>query len=393
MDAKALFLKLYNAKDEEDVDKVIERYSTLFNDQENWKPLGDNKSNFSIVKNQQSNPIAAIIEKITNSIDAILTKRCLEEGIDPRSEKAPQSMDEAVERFFPNNNWDLQTMRKEQAEEIQVFADGKGPRSRRKPYDTSVIVYDNGEGQRPEDFEKTFLSLIRGNKNDIQFVQGKYNMGGAGAIVFCGKKRYQLIASKRHDGRKFGFTLVREHQKTEQDKAKETWFEYFIPDGEIPSFDIEKLDLGLENRSFETGTIIKLYSYQFPSGYSAFAQDLNQSVNEYLFNPALPILTKDTAERYPNNKVLVNDLYGLGFRLQKEEDDYLEERFWENFEDELFGEMEVSCYVFKNRVKDYGVKKTKNIIQDRYFKNDMAVVFSLNGKFTDITLQNSLPAP
>jgi len=380
MNAEKLFFELYNAKDEEDVDKIIDKHQSLFENQDNWKPLGDNKSNFSIVKNQQSNPIAAIIEKITNSIDAILTKRCLEEGIDPRSEKAPQSMDKAVQRFFPDRNWDLQTMRKEQAEEIQVIADGKGPRSRRKPYDTSVIVYDNGEGQRPKDFEKTFLSLIRGNKNDIQFVQGKYNMGGAGAIVFCGKKRYQLIASKRHDGGKFGFTLVREHKKTEQDQAKETWFEYFIPGGEIPSFEIDKLDLGLENRPFETGTIIKLYSYQFPSGYSAFAQDLNQSVNEYLFNPALPILTKDTAERYPNNKVLVNDLYGLGFRLQKEEDDYLEERFWQTFEDELFGEMEVSCYVFKNRVKDYGVKKTKNIIQNRYFKNDMAVVFSLNGQ-------------
>ena len=377
-----LFFEFYKAKDEEDVDAIIDKYSTYLDDPENWHPLGDNKSNFSIVKNQQSNPIAAIIEKITNSIDAILMKRCIEEGIDPVSKDAPQSMEEAIDWFFPDKHWDLQKMRREQAEEIQVIADGKGPRSRRTPYDTSVIVYDNGEGQHPEDFEETFLSLIRGNKNDIQFVQGKYNMGGAGAIAFCGKKRHQLIASKRFDGGEFGFTLVREHQKTAEDQAKETWFEYFVPNGEILSFDIDKLNLGLENRAFETGTIIKLYSYQFPSGYSAFAQDLNQSVNEYLFNPALPILTKDTAERYPNNKVLENDLYGLEFRLQKEEKDYLEENgmFWETYEDDLFGEMQVSCYVFKNKVKDYGVKKTKDIIQQRYFKNDMAVLFSLNGQ-------------
>lgn len=29
---------------------------------------------FGIVRNQQSNPIAALVEKVTNSIDAILTK-------------------------------------------------------------------------------------------------------------------------------------------------------------------------------------------------------------------------------------------------------------------------------------------------------------------------------
>jgi hypothetical protein len=35
------------------------------------------------------------------------------------------------------------------------------------------------------------------NKNEIHFVQGKYNMGGRGAIVFCGKKGYQLIGWKK----------------------------------------------------------------------------------------------------------------------------------------------------------------------------------------------------
>ena len=67
-------------------------------------------------------------------------------------------------------------------------------------------------GQHPEKFDDTFLSLVRGNKNKIMFVQGKYNMGGSGSIVFCGKKGYQLIASKKYDGTGlFGFTIIREH--------------------------------------------------------------------------------------------------------------------------------------------------------------------------------------
>ena len=378
---KSLFFELFTAKDENDLTNIINSHHNIFDDS-NWEPLGGNKSNYGVVKNQQSSPIAALIEKVTNSIDAILTKQCYMFGIDPKSSKAPDSMDNAIQQFFPDNNWDLSSFRKKQSEEIQIIADGKGPRSPRKQFPTSVVIYDNGEGQHPEKFESTFLSLLRGNKNDIHFVQGKYNMGGSGAIVFCGKKRYQLIASKRYtnDG-EFGFTLVREHPKKESDQAKETWYEYLLVDAKIPSFPIDKLDLGLINRNFETGTIVKLYSYQFPKGYSGFAQDLNQSINEFLFHPALPILTADTAERYPNNKVLENDLFGLKRRLGSEESDYLDDKFSETFiEESSFGKMKVSCFVFKTKVKGNNLKKTKEIIQNRYFKNSMAVMFSLNGQ-------------
>ena len=345
-----LFTQIFNAPDEEELIKVIDKYESIFDDS-NWKPLGDNFSNYGIVKNQQSNPIAALIEKVTNSIDALLTKRCYEAEINPKSKDAPQSMSDAIEKFYPNTNWDLQEFRRKQAEEIQVIADGKGPKSKKTPYETSVIVYDDGEGQHPHDFERTFLSLVRGNKNDVQFVQGKYNMGGSGSIVFCGKRRYQLIASRKYDKTgDFGFTLIREHPKRKTDQSKETWFEYLLIDEKIPSFKIDKLELGLENRKFETGSIIKMYSYQFPKGYSGFAQDLNQSINEYLFNPALPLLTKDTKKRYPNNNVLVNDLFGLKRRLSIEGNDYLDESFSEDNNDSKIGPMKVSCYVFKTKL-------------------------------------------
>ncbi len=223
-DLKELFNKLYFAPTEQDVESIIVANPVFFK-QENWHPLGDNSSNFGVIENQQSNPIAALIEKVTNSIDAILMKRCYEENIDPKSDAAPKSMDEAVKKFFPDHKqWDLTSFRKKQSENIQVLADGT-------PRNTSVIMYDNGEGQHPEHFEDTFLSLLRGNKNEIHFVQGKYNMGGSGGIVFCGKKRYQLIASKRFDNTgNFGFTLIREHPLTKEEESikKNTWYEYLM---------------------------------------------------------------------------------------------------------------------------------------------------------------------
>ena len=371
---KTLFESLYKCKTESDIDQLISGNSYLKNPG-NWLPIGGNDSNFSIIENQQSNPIAALVEKVTNSIDAILMKKCLEKGLEPKGKEVPKSMDEAIDLFFPKNkDWDLNTYRRNQAEDIQIIADGPTKQS-------SVIIYDNGEGQHPKDFESTFLSLMKGNKNEIHFVQGKYNMGGSGAIVFCGTKGYQLIGSKRYDGTgKFGFTLVREHplSNDELETKKNTWYEYLKIDGEIPSFDCTELDLNLLNRKFKTGSIIKMYSYQM-RGISGFAQDLNQSLNEFLFKPVLPIFTIDTKERYPNNKVLETTVYGLQRRLEDEKD-YVEDWFSEEYEDTLFGKMKVTCYIFKGKQDGKTAKETKADIQRRFFKNNMSVLFSMNGQ-------------
>jgi hypothetical protein len=376
VDLQELFFSLYKARTEDEVDDVMTHYPEIFNNKSNWHPLGGDENMFGVVRGQQSNPIAAIVEKATNSIDAILVKRCYEAGIDPKSLEAPKSVEEAINKFFPENQqWDLQTFRRKQAEEIQVVADGP-------PRNTSIIIYDNGEGQRPEDFESTFLSLLRGNKINIHFVQGKYNMGGSGALVFCGKRRYQLIGSKRFDNKSnFGFTLVRQYKITESVETKRfSHFRYLKIDGKIPSFDSEEMDLNLYDRNFRTGTVIKLYSYQFPSGYAGFAQDLNQSLNEFLFEPVLPIFTVDKKERYPNNKVLELDLFGLKRRLEEDKNAYVDSFFSEEYEDQLFRNAKVTCYVFKPKLEGRDVKKSKKIIRKRFFKNNMSVMFSVNGQ-------------
>ena len=375
MDIKELFNKLYFAQTENDVDEVVNAHPNIFID-ENWYPLGGDENYFGVIENQQSAPIAALIEKITNSIDAVLMKRCLEAGIDPKSNQAPRSMDEARINFFPNHrNWDLPKFRNQQAESIQILADG--PRGK-----TSLIIYDDGEGQHPEEFENTFLSLLRGNKNEIHFVQGKYNMGGSGAIVFCGKKRYQLIGSKRYDNTgEFGFTLIREHprSKTEESSKKNTWYEYLKIDGKIPAFQANRQDLRLYNRAFTTGTIIKLYSYDLPSGISDISRDLNLSINEYLFEPVLPIYTIEKEERYPKSS-LRRGLYGLKRRLEQEDDKYVENTFSDEFDHVLFGKMKVTCYVFRTTIDDKSVKETKTTIRQEFFKNNMSVLFSVNGQ-------------
>ncbi len=119
---KALFNALYQSATEEAVNNILHGNS-IFHDPSNWHPYGDNESNFSVVENQQSNPVAALIEKLTNSIDALLMKKCYEAGIVPNSADAPKTMDEAVKKFYVYENLDLQQYRSEVAGDIQILAD------------------------------------------------------------------------------------------------------------------------------------------------------------------------------------------------------------------------------------------------------------------------------
>ena len=123
---------------------------------------------------------------------------------------------------------------------------------------------DNGEGQHPDDFEETFLSLSKGNKSNIPFVQGKYNMGSSGVLTYCGRQWYKLIISRRHDeSGKWGWTLVRRRPGDGMPVA-----EYFKLN-RIPSFtasDFYPLNLNGgeldEKVRLSTGTVVKTLRLQ-----------------------------------------------------------------------------------------------------------------------------------
>lgn len=369
-------MRLLGAGTEDEVQAILDAEG-LAADPTKWTPYGDNESFYGVVENQQAHSVPALVEKITNGIDAILEKKVLEDGLDIRSKDAPGSVQEALDRYFPNHrNWDLGDARRRQARELQIVA--SGPRR-----DTSLLVYDNGVGQAPANFGGTFLSLLRGNKNDVHFVQGKYNMGGAGAIAFCGDRRFQLVASKRYDGSQpLGFTLLRRHPPELAAAAgrKNTWYEYLVFDGSVAAVDLDELDVGLEGRRFTTGSLLKLYSYRLPEGArSIISRDLNLSLNEFLFEPALPFLTVDNNQRYPDNRAPVTPVYGLKRRLEAD-GETVETRFSLVSQTAEFGELGVTVYVFKARSRDQGVKDTKQYIRREYFKNDMTVLFSLNGQ-------------
>jgi len=368
---KKLFWALYNSHHENDVTNIISINKQL-NNPDNWKPYGDNKGNFGTFESQQNHPVPALIEKITNSIDAILIKECKLKGIDPKSKDAPISMKKAVELFYGVKDGEIGELdpktRRELAENIQVLAFG----DKSQP---SLVIYDNGEGQNPKNFKDTFLSLHRNNKTNIHFVQGKYNMGSTGAVVFCGENKYQLIASKRNpeldSDNQIGFTLVRRHPLTKEEEfeyGKATWYEYFCPNSEIPSFQAESIDIGLKNTEFVSGSIVKLYSYQLPRGSrSDITWDLWRDINQFMFNLPLPLILYE--RRDYKSKTPDKPLLGNRTRIAIDDRSKVEKIIQFNIpKNSAIGEVNIETIIF-NKDVDHG----------EFIKNK-SIIFTLNGQ-------------
>jgi hypothetical protein len=189
-DTKEFCLRLLKCELEEEVVAILKEYS-YWDDRSVWKPYGDIQNNRSIVSNQQSSAVAALVEKLVNSIDAVLTAECYRRGVDPKSSNAPQSMREATQEYFGIKDGRIQRLdsseRTRFAQRIQLVACG----TKDKP---AYMIVDDGEGQSPDQFPETFLSLVRENKIRIPFVQGKFNMGGTGVLQFAGENNFRNTA-------------------------------------------------------------------------------------------------------------------------------------------------------------------------------------------------------
>jgi hypothetical protein len=285
-----------------------------------WRYIGDYDGNWSTIGNQQSDPVPALTEKFVNAIDAVLINACLETGTDPKGSGVPATMREAVATFFehaPNPKADhvgrisawTDAQIREQARRITLAATGNTP-SKGAP---CLSIADVGEGQAPDWFPDTFMSIQKRNKVDIPFVQGKFNMGGTGALWFCGTHKLQLTVSRRnpsllptdHTSRdeEWGFTVTRR----ERTGARSSVVTYLAPidadqdrKGAVLSFEAATFPILPEatsgsrdaySRDAEHGTLVKLYEYDVsPRSNIVFTRrGLRQKIETSLPELALPV--------------------------------------------------------------------------------------------------------
>lgn len=328
---KRACLDLLAAESEAEVDALIAQTPDMA-DGSNWRPLDGRETNFNVTSNQASDGGKALTELMTNMVDAVLLKHALLKGLDPKSSDAPQTMYAAVDRLIrnlrggklvnldPRDPW----LRDFAQKNLVIGIAGAKSKSEGLP---SYTFVDNGEGQDPDRFETTFLSLSAGNKKSIPFVQGKFNMGSSGVLRYCGRKWYKLIVSRRFDGASpWGWTLMR---RRPGDRDAMPIAEYFVmPDGRIPRFELDFLyPLGLgDGRRYEgvhlsTGTAIKLYDYQVGSKFLSF-KGSRDALNENLVETILPFrildLRQKTDPKRGGDRALGVDprpFYGMEFLL------------------------------------------------------------------------------
>ncbi len=386
-------IALAKSETEEEVIALLQA-NGYWNNYSMWKSLGGNDNNYSIIGNQQSSPDAAFVEKMINSIDACLNRECLKRGINPMGPEAPQSMTEALEQFYNIKPGGLKYLapprRSELAQNIVVAATGQT-----RGGQINLCIADRGEGQTPKRMPETILSISKSNKLKIPFVQGKFNMGGTGALPFCGNHHLQLIISKRcpeipntdlddtYD--KWSVTIVR--KESPREGRKSSMYTYLAdPTGDLLTFVADALPIvpmehiidvpGFKYEEMTFGTFIKLYNYQLAGYKSVITRDLYDRLSLLIPNLALPIRFREAREYNSSNKVI---LAGLISRLYEDRSGVLETGFPCSSVFTVEGQ-KISCsiYLFKDgaesnyRGKHEGILFTVNgqaqgILSDGFF--------------------------
>ena len=389
---RKLCLSLIRADTESEVIGLF-RDAGYWEREEVWRHFGDNENNWATIGNQQSRPEAALVEKLVNSVDARLVQACLENRIVPDGNQAPSNIREAVAQFFDQHGnpqsgragliseWS-NSYRSEVAREITLAITGA------KPSDgyPCFTISDCGEGQIPRKFPDTLLSLHRSNKLRIPFVQGKFNMGGTGALRFCGNDNLQLVVSKRNpqltngtDGldSHWGFTVVRRRQEG----GRSTVYSYLAPvgadenprRGSVLTFAAEALPIFPSGnyaytRDSTWGTLIKLYEYQIKRTSHVLRRDgLLGRLDLLLAEAALPIRLHECRKYRGHKGSFANNLTGFRVRLEDNKADNLE--FDPSSTDlRVHGEsMTATIFAFKKGRADT-------------YRNDEGIVFTMNGQ-------------
>lgn len=375
---KKLCTSLAYAESEEEVINILKN-AGFWDRASVWIDYDRNPNNFSTIGNQQSSPDTALVEKIINSVDAVLMRECLRRKIKPDGSNAPQSIVEALKDFFGIYDGKLSSIDASQRTKLagNILLVATGQKS-----NPCYAIIDFGEGQTPKRIPDTFLSLNKSNKLKIPFVQGKFNMGGTGALQFCSKRHnVQLIISRRDSkiagesedetARNWGFTVIR--REDPRCGMRSSSFRYLAPEGKILMFEATNLPLlpkeypEAYGQNLEYGTFLKLFEYQLTGYKTNILFDLYNRFSMLLPGVALPVRMLERRKGYTGHS-FETTMSGLNVRLDEDKKDNLEENFPSSSEMKIMGqEMKVLVFAFKKGGRE------------KYTRNE-GILFTVNGQ-------------
>lgn len=266
----------------------------------NWRYLGDNSSNGSVIGMLKKGE-KGLIERVTNAIDAVVENKKDECGI-ATAKNSGVVIAKAFPKYYENcqairQGADVKSNCKDATNQV-ILAVTDAKKSNKPTFD----VVDQGTGLRGEQFPSTILSINAGNKisSDRNYLIGAFGQGGSTSIPFTAST---IIVSKQ-DG-KFWFTVIKAVDLTE---LKTTAYVYLVVDGAIPeaendwNSDFEKKEWLKVFANSKSGTLVRMVEMDISADYRkndiAKPGMLGDYVNTQLFDVALPVRIIDDRQNF-----------------------------------------------------------------------------------------------
>lgn len=281
----AIFPQLISATKAADITDVLEQLTAEY--RVDWLPVGDIDNNFGII-NMSRDPAGAVIERITNAIDAVLERKWSERE-QPAHLRSPRTA--ALEWWsIPNGRLaeveSLDTLDDDLVAKVVVtMRDGD-----RADLPT-VDIRDYGLGIRSEEFKDTILGLNQGRKLQKLFLAGAFGQGGSTALAHS---EYTVVISRQLQPggaeSPVAATIVR-FNPGDIDIDKHGRYEYLIDKSTGFPFTVET-----QSEEFPPGTLVRHVAMQL-SKYAAVMTAPTGSLwflaHNYLFDPVIPFTIEE----------------------------------------------------------------------------------------------------
>ncbi|HEY3318954.1 MAG TPA: hypothetical protein VGP72_00560 [Planctomycetota bacterium] len=273
-----------------------------------WQPIGGRTTNVSTVE-LATHPGRAIVERINNSIDALIDERLAS----AKFVEKPATPADAARLCFGRPAqpeklvawFDESDAQAEAARLSVVLLDGL---SREEP---RLDVFDGGPGIPAAKFCNTILSLNVENKIKVPYALGLFGQGGSASFAFAS---FTLIISRStEEPGRVAFTIVR---RCEIEGWKESCYAFLTTRDasgcwQIPSVEAVKdspvqiygktSDVAVDAKlpAFRSGTLVRHFDYKLPqmgNALSSSQKNLYHSLHYLLFDPLLPYRVTDLRE-------------------------------------------------------------------------------------------------
>lgn len=334
-------------------EEVVKFLTSLDKDSYTWENIGNDETNFPRLAISKSS-VRAIIERITNCIDAVLeNQKITRKDVTDNTITTPRG---AVEKWFGVKGGHIgflgeKERRKMARENIEVILDDSG--NEKKP---TVTIIDQGVGIHPDEFSKTVVGLGGSLKRGKQYLLGAYGWGGSQTFIWCNgaveatdveslplaiivsRKNPKLLDTDQKD--EVGWTIVRYRDIPNE---KHGVFQYLVDKNKnIPRTFPEHLP-----ESFSHGTQIIHLAYDLERFHGRMTLASYRLFQSLLFDPVLPFWLYDN--RYEDGRTISGNLS----RLSTDEKSIVEYQNTENREMPFGGSVKIRYWALRTK-KDGG---------------------------------------